>query len=67
MVTGKPLLTGEALATDEPQMIKSKYTTPLLRVWYWNGEDPMEELQRRIAATYKYYMWNGSLWRISTL
>lgn len=26
-----------------------------LKVWYWNGEDPMEELQRRFAATCKYY------------
>ena len=24
-----------------------------LRVWYWNGEDPMEELQRRFAAACK--------------
>ena len=26
-----------------------------LRVWYWNGEDPADELQRRIAATCKHY------------
>lgn len=26
-----------------------------LRVWYWNGEDPFDELQRRIMATVKHY------------
>jgi phage/plasmid primase-like uncharacterized protein len=26
-----------------------------LRVWYWNGEEPFEELQRRLAAAYKHY------------
>ena len=41
MVTGKPLLG----ITPEK----------LLRVWYWNGEDPEDELQRRFAATAKYY------------
>ena len=25
------------------------------RVWYWNGEDPLDELQRRIMAAVKYY------------
>jgi hypothetical protein len=36
MVTGRTLI-GEAPKGE-------------LRVWYWNGEDPEEELQRRIAA-----------------
>ena len=26
-----------------------------LKVWYWNGEDPLEELQRRFAAAQKLY------------
>lgn len=26
-----------------------------LSVWYWNGEDPMEELQRRVAAACIHY------------
>jgi hypothetical protein len=26
-----------------------------LRVWYWNGEDPKEELDRRFAAACKHY------------
>jgi hypothetical protein len=41
MVTGRSLL-GEAPART-------------LRAWYWNGEDPMEELQRRIAGACIHY------------
>lgn len=41
MVTGQPLL-GEAPKGE-------------LGVWYWNGEDPQEELQRRIAAACLHY------------
>jgi RecA-family ATPase len=26
-----------------------------LRVWYWNGEDPRDEIERRIAATCIHY------------
>lgn len=26
-----------------------------LRVWYWNGEDPQEETQRRVIAAAKHY------------
>ena len=26
-----------------------------LRVWYWNGEDPLDEFERRIAAICMYY------------
>lgn len=36
MASGRNLLTGAAIRP--------------VRVWYWNGEDPQEELQRRIAA-----------------
>ena len=36
MVTGRPLL---GIRPPAP-----------LRVWYWNGEDPLEETERRIAA-----------------
>ena len=42
MITGRPLLHG--IAPAEP-----------LNVWIWNGEDPIEELERRIAATMKAY------------
>ena len=42
IVTGRPLL---GVAPDEQA-----------RVWYWNGEDPMEELERRLAAAYQQYV-----------
>ena len=42
MVSGRALLHGiEPIAS--------------LNVWIWNGEDPIEELNRRIAATAKHY------------
>lgn len=41
MATGKPLL---GVAPAGP-----------LRVWMWNGEDPLEELQRRIVACMRLY------------
>ena len=28
---------------------------PKLRVWYWNGEDPKDELERRFAAARLHY------------
>jgi hypothetical protein len=40
MATGKGLLTGADFAP--------------LRVWYWNGEDPLEETERRVAAIQKH-------------
>lgn len=41
MASGRDLLSGVAIAPR--------------RVWYWNGEDPHEELQRRIAAIVLHY------------
>jgi hypothetical protein len=41
IVTGRPLL---GAAPDEQ-----------VNVWYWNGEDPEEELQRRVAAACLHY------------
>ncbi|WP_267355240.1 MULTISPECIES: AAA family ATPase [unclassified Methylobacterium] len=41
MVTGKPLL---GIRVAEP-----------LRVWVWNGEDPREEVERRLAAACTHY------------
>jgi len=41
IVTGRPLL---GIAPNDQA-----------RVWYWNGEDPMEELERRLAAAYLHY------------
>lgn len=41
MATGRPLL---GVAPPEP-----------LRVWLWNGEDPAEELDRRVTAACKHF------------
>lgn len=41
MAAGRDLLNGNAI--------------PPRRVWYWNGEDPHEELQRRVQATALHY------------
>ena len=43
MATGQPLL---GVQPDEPQP---------LRVWCWNGEDPVEETERRIAGAALHY------------
>lgn len=47
IVESLSMVTGRALLGDPP---KGK-----LKVWYWNGEDPEEELQRRIAAACLHY------------
>ncbi|MGE0660437.1 MAG: AAA family ATPase [Reyranellaceae bacterium] len=41
MASGRNLLTGAAI--------------PARRVWYWNGEDPREELERRVQAICLHY------------
>ncbi len=45
------LATAEALAMASGQGILGDLPSGAVRVWYWNGEDPMEELQRRVMAT----------------
>lgn len=53
---GKSSLTlAEALAMASGNPILGVQPAGMLRVWYWNGEDPLEELQRRVAATAKHY------------
>jgi hypothetical protein len=42
MVEALAMVTGRTLIGEAPKAA--------LSAWYWNGEDPMEELQRRIAA-----------------
>ena len=37
------------------------YPRPL-KVWYWNGEDPKEEIDRRFAAAIKFYSEPGEDW-----
>lgn len=45
------LVIAEALAMTSRQGILGELPSSACRVWYWNGEDPMEELQRRVMAT----------------
>lgn len=44
MTSGRALLKDDEPRTPEP-----------LRVWYWNGEDPQEETQRRVVAAASHY------------
>ena len=45
----------EALAMASGKPLLDIHPEKKLRVWYWNGEDPMDELQRRFAAAVKHY------------
>jgi hypothetical protein len=47
MVEALAMVTGRDLIGEAPK--------GQLKVWYWNGEDPMEELQRRVAAACLHY------------
>jgi hypothetical protein len=47
IVEALAMASGRTLLIDQPR------TT--LRVWYWNGEDPLEELERRVRAASQYY------------
>jgi hypothetical protein len=47
IVEAMAIVTGSDLLNYQPK--------EQLRVWYWNGEDPMEELQRRFAAVLKHF------------
>lgn len=40
----------EALAMTTGRNLLGQDVVASLRVWHWNGEDPLEELERRIAA-----------------
>lgn len=45
----------EALAMVTHRDLLGELPQKKLSVWYWNGEDPLEELQRRVAATCLHY------------
>ena len=53
IATGRGLL---GVLPDEP-----------VNVWYWNGEDPMEELQRRLAAACVQYSIPAEEWTEGSL
>jgi len=50
------LLIAEALAmVSGKDLLNVSTDGELLRGWYWNGEDPADELQRRFAAAIKHF------------
>lgn len=49
------LIIAEALAMASGKPLLGVAPAGLLRVWMWNGEDPVEELQRRILACMRLY------------
>ena len=49
------LIIAEALAMASGRKLLKVTPIRPLRVWLWNGEDPVDELERRIAAAMVYY------------
>lgn len=49
------LLLTEALAMVSGKQLLGGKSNPRLRVWYWNGEDPLDELHRKVMATALHY------------
>jgi hypothetical protein len=53
---GKSTLTiAEALAMASGKQLLDVAPAGQLKVWYWNGEDSTEELERRVAAAMKFH------------
>lgn len=50
LVEAMAMASGQALLKDA-----EVHEPDPLRVWYWNGEDPQEETQRRVVAAAKHY------------
>jgi hypothetical protein len=46
---------GEAISMTTGRNLIGYAPAHPLNVWYWNGEDPAEEIERRIAAIMLYY------------
>ena len=49
------LVLAEAVAMASGKNVLGAKHFTRCRVWYWNGEDPLEELQRRLAAICLHY------------
>lgn len=49
------LIIAEALAMASGKPLLGVKPRGQFRVWLWNGEDPMDELQRRVAAVMLHY------------
>jgi len=53
---GKSSLTiAEAVAMVSGRPLLGEHISRPLNVWLWNGEDPLDELNRRIAGTFSHY------------
>ncbi len=49
------LVLGEAVAMASRRNLLGVEPDRKLRVWYWNGEDPREEIERRVLAICQHY------------
>jgi AAA domain/Bifunctional DNA primase/polymerase, N-terminal/Primase C terminal 2 (PriCT-2) len=49
------LLVGETLSMVSHKALLGVMPAAPLRVWYWNGEDPQEEIERHFAAAISHY------------
>ncbi len=49
------LLIAEALAMATGRPLLGESVVRPLRVWYWNGEDPGDELERRVMAAHLHF------------
>src|SRR5208337_3575724 len=50
----------EALAMASGKPLLGVNPSRRMKIWYWNGEDPREELERRVAAICRHYGLTGS-------
>jgi RecA-family ATPase len=54
--TGLCLVEAIALVSGRDLLrVGSRFRADELRVWYWNGEDPIEELERQVHAICQHY------------
>ena len=49
------LILADAVAMASGRKLHDADPNGLFRIWYWNGEDPREEIERRVAAIMKHY------------
>ena len=49
------LVLADAVAMASGRKLHGADPEGKFKVWYWNGEDPKDEIERRVAALMKYY------------
>lgn len=54
------LVIADALAMASGRNVMGQYVQSPLRVWLWNGEDPIDEMQRRISAAMLHHGINSN-------